>query len=312
VKARIWIALASVYVFWGATYLAIRFGVQTIPPFLLAATRFLVAGSILFAWRRLAGDPPPTRREWRAAAIVGLLLLLGGNGGVVWAEQRVASSVAALLVGSVPMFMVLIDALRPGGRRPTLAAAVGVISGFAGIVLLVGPAPRSGAEQGIDPRGVLALLIGSLSWAIGSLYNRDAPLPKSPLLGTSMVMLGGGAGLLLAATLTGEWGRLDLAAVSARSVYGLLYLIAFGSLVAFVAYTWLLRVAPTPLVATYAYVNPLIAVALGGLLAQEPLTPRTLVSALIIVASIILINAARNPARRYSLNFFKRFKTLKG
>jgi drug/metabolite transporter (DMT)-like permease len=309
-RTRVWIALISVYIFWGATYLAIHFGVQTIPPFLLAATRFLIAGGVLFAWRRLAGDPTPTRREWRAAVIVGLLMLLGGNGGVVWAEQRVASGVTALIIGSVPMFMVLIDGLRPGGKRPSFLAVLGVVTGFAGITILVGPAQWSGAAQGsVDPLGVVVLLAASLLWAIGSLYNRDAPLPDSPLLATSMEMLGGGAGLLLAGTLTGEWGRLNLAAISPASLYGLGYLIVFGSLVAFVAYTWLLRVAPTPLVATYAYVNPLIAVVLGALLAQELLTPRLLVSALIIVGSIVLINAARYSTRRISLSLRGRLKT---
>jgi drug/metabolite transporter (DMT)-like permease len=194
--------------------------------------------------------------------------------------------------------MVLIDALRPGGRYPGLLEALGVVIGFAGIVLLVGPSQWSGTAQGVDPLGALALLLGALLWSFGSLYSREAPLPDSALLGTSMEMLAGGAGLLLAATLSGEWARLDLAAISARSLWGLAYLIVFGSLVAFVAYTWLLRVAPTPLVATYAYVNPLIAIFLGSLLAQEALTARILVPAIIIVASIAMINAGRNAARK--------------
>ena len=297
-KTSHWIALFSVYLFWGGTYLAIRFGVETIPPFTLAAVRFLVAGTILFTWRRLAGDPMPKRFEWRSAAIVGLLMLLGGNGGLVWAEQRVNSGVAALLVGSVPMFMVMIDGLRPGGRRPTLGALLGVLFGFGGIALLISPTQWVGASHAVDPLGVLALLVGSLLWSLGSLVNRDARLPESPLLGTGMAMLAGGAGLLLAATLTGEWGRLDLAAVSTRSLFGLVYLIVFGSLVGFAAYTWLLRVAPTPLVSTYAYVNPLVALLLGTLLAGEPLTPRVLVSALIIVSSIALITLTRNTTQR--------------
>ncbi len=292
-KPLTWLALASVYFFWGTTYLAIRFGVETIPPFLMAATRFLVAGAILYAWRRLSGDPAPARREWFPTAIIGVLLLLGGNGGVVWAEQRVNSSTAALLIGSVPLWMVLIDALRPGGQRPKRLALIGVLVGFAGIVLLVGPSQVAQSGERIDLIGAGALLLAAFLWAVGSLYSRSARLPQSPLMATSMEMLTGGAALLLMGTLTGEWGRLDLAAVSARSALGLAYLIVFGSLIAFSAYTWLLRTAPTPLVASYAYINPLVAVVLGNLIAQEPLNARILLSAFVIVSSVFLINRAR-------------------
>jgi drug/metabolite transporter (DMT)-like permease len=292
-KAAIWAALLAVYIVWGSTYLAIRFAVASMPPFLMAATRFLVAGSILYAWRRLAGDSAPRRFEWRSAAVVGLLLLLGGNGGVVWAEQRVASGVAALLVGGVPLWIVLIEAARPGGQRPGRMTLAGVLAGFAGIALLIGPGQLAGDGHAIDPLGTVALLAGSFLWAAGSLYGRSARLPASPLLGTGMEMLAGGAGLLLAGTLAGEWGRLDLAAITLSSLAGLGYLIFFGSLVGFASYTWLLRVAPTSLVSTYAYVNPLIAILVGSLLAQEPLTLRILVSALVIVSSVALINLGR-------------------
>jgi len=294
-KVKIWLAMLSVYIFWGSTYLAIRFAVETMPPFLMAATRFLIAGAILYLWRRAAGDPAPTRVEWRSAVVVGLLLLLGGNGGVVWAEQRVVSGIAALMVGSAPLWMVLVDALRPGGVRPNLQTMLGVLVGFGGIVLLIGPG-NFGNGGGLDRVGVIVLLIASFFWALGSLYSRQARLPASPLLGTGMEMLMGGAGLVVAGTLTGEWSRLDLGAITAPSLWGLAYLIVFGSLVGFASYTWLLRVAPTPLVSTYAYVNPLIAVLLGNLLAQEPLTARILVSTLIIVGSVALINTSRKAA----------------
>jgi len=292
-KAKIWLALLAVYIVWGSTYLAIRFAVQTIPPFIMAGTRFLIPGAILYAWRRLAGDVRPTRQQWRSAAIVGLFLLLGGNGAVTWAEQRVASGVTALIVGSAPLWMVLIDALRPGGERPNWQTTIGVLIGLAGIALLVGPAEFSGSQLQMDTPGVAMLLLAALLWAVGSLYSRDAQLPSSPLLGTGMEMLAGGAGLYLAGTLTGEWGRLDLAAIAPSSLLGLGYLIAFGSLVGFVAYTWLLRVAPTPLVATYAYVNPLIAIFMGNLLAKEALTPRLIIAALVIVSAVALINTGR-------------------
>jgi len=292
-KTRIWLALIAVYIAWGSTYLAIRFAVETIPPFLMAGFRFLVAGAILYTWRRVAGDPTPTRIQWRSASIVGLLLLLGGNGGVVWAEQRVASGIAALIVGSAPLFMVLIDALRPGGQRPNWQTGSGVLVGFLGIALLIGPSQWTGNGLQLDNIGVLVLLLASILWATGSLYSRNAQLPSSPLLGTGMEMLAGSAGLFILGTLTGEWGRLELAAIAPRSLWGLLYLITFGALVGFAAYTWLLRVAPTPLVATYAYVNPLIAIFLGNLLAKEALTPRLLIAALVIVSAVALINTGR-------------------
>ena len=285
--------MIMVYIVWGSTYLAIRFAVETMPPFLMAAVRFLVAGAILYGWRRLAKDPAPQRIEWRSAAIIGFLLLVGGNGGVVWAEQYVASGIAALVVGSAPLWMVFIDAVRPGGQRPGWQTVAGVLIGFAGIGLLIGPSQLTGSSLELHPAGVGALLLAAFLWAVGSLYGRGARLPASPLLGTGMEMLAGGAFLLVIGTLTGEWSRLDLAAITPRSLWGLAYLIVFGALVGFAAYTWLLRVAPTPLVSTYAYVNPLIAIFMGNLLAQEPLTVRILVAALIIVSSVALINTAR-------------------
>ena len=225
--------------------------------------------------------------------IIGLFLLLGGNGGVTWAEQRVDSGIAALLVASSPFWMVLIDALRPGEKRPNWQISAGVLLGLAGIAILVAPDQTPGSAIGLDLLGVAALLLAALSWAIGSIYGRGADLPKSSLLGTGMEMLAGSAGLFIAGTFTGEWGRLELASITTRSLWGLTYLIVVGSLVGFVAYSWLLRVAPTPLVATYAYVNPLIAVTLGSMLAQEVLTLRVLLAAPIIVSSVALINMVR-------------------
>ncbi|MDD2694687.1 MAG: EamA family transporter [Anaerolineales bacterium] len=293
-KTKVWAALIAVYIVWGSTYLAIRFGVETLPPFLMAATRFLVPGAFLYTWRRLQKDPPPTRLEWRSAALVGLFLLVGGNGALTWAEQRVPSGIAALLVGAAPIWMVIIDAARPNGRRPNRRTLIGILLGFAGIVLLVGPVGWNGNGQPIDPLGLAALLFCALVWAIGSLINRDAQLPASPLLGTGMEMLAGGAGLLLLGTLAGEWSRFDPGRVSTASLLGLGYLIVFGSAIGFAAYAWLLRVAPTPLVSTYAYVNPMIAIFVGNLLADEALTPRILLAALVIVSSVALINTARS------------------
>ena len=285
----IWAGLIAIYIVWGSTYLAILFVVETMPPFLAAGFRFLIAGGVLYAFRRLRGDKAPRRIEWRSAAIVGLFLLVGGNGSVMWAEQRVASGIAALMIASVPLWMALLDSTRPGGHRPDGWVVVGILVGFAGILVLIGPAQLLGMQGEVDLSGVLVLLVAAFSWAVGSLYNRGADLPKSPLLGTGMEMLLGGFGLLVLGTVSGEWAQLDLATVSLRSWLGFAYLVVFGSWVGFASYIWLLRVAPTMLVSTYAYVNPLVAILLGSLLAGEQLTPRILIAALFILGSVILI-----------------------
>jgi drug/metabolite transporter (DMT)-like permease len=287
----IWSALCAVYLIWGSTYLAIRFAVETTPPFLMAGVRFIVSGGFLYALRRFQGDPRPKTTEWRSAAVVGVLLLVGGNGGVVWSEQFVPSGLAALLVATVPLWMVFLDALRPGGHRPNLMAGAGIIIGFAGVILLI----RSVANgtQATASFGVVALLCAALSWASGSLYGRTAKLPTSQLLGTGMEMLAGGMALLLVSFALGEWTRFHPETVSQRSALAVIYLTVVGSS-AFVAYVWLLRVAPTPLVATYAYVNPLIAVLLGHFLAQEPLTLRILLAAMLIIGSVALVSVPRS------------------
>ena len=291
-KLKIWIALVIVYIVWGGTYLAIRFAVETIPPFLMAGTRFLVAGLILYIWRRLAGDPAPDRGQWLRAAGVGLLMLLGGNGLVSLAEQNVASGIAALIVGSVPLWMTTIEALRPGGVRPNSFGILGLLIGFGGIALLVAPSLIGGNPAASHPLGIIILLFAALFWSLGSIYSRHAHLPDSSLLSTAMQMLAGGAGLYLAGTLTGEWHLLVLANINARSWLSILYLILLGSMAGFTAYAWLLRSAPVSLVATYAYVNPLVAILLGGLFAQETLTVHVLFSALLIIGSVVLINAS--------------------
>ncbi len=291
-KLKIWIALLTIYIVWGSTYLAIRFAVETIPPFLMAGTRFLLAGAILYIWRRLAGDPAPTRGQWLRASGVGLLLLLGGNGLVSLAEQNVASGIAALIIGSVPLWMTTIEALRPGGIRPNILGILGLLVGFGGIALLVAPSLLNGNPAASHPLGIVTLLFAAFFWSLGSIYSRHARLPDSSLLSTSMEMLAGAAGLYLVGTLAGEWRLLVPANVSARSGLSLLYLVLFGSMVGFTAYAWLLRSAPVSLVATYAYVNPVVAIVLGSLLAQETLTVHVLISALIIIGSVVLINAS--------------------
>jgi drug/metabolite transporter (DMT)-like permease len=291
-KLKIWLALIAVYICWGSTYLAIRFAVETIPPFLMAGIRFLIAGCILYAWRRLSGDPAPSRIEWRSTAIIGGFLLVGGNGSVVWAEQKVASGITSLILAATPFFLVLIDALLPHGKRPSLLTIAGVLLGFVGMaLLLVHPEPESG---GLDPWGVATLILASLLWSVGSLYARDAPLPSSPLLGTGMEMLAGGVGLSILGTLTGEWSRLHPSQIAPHSMWGVAYLIVFGSLVGFAAYSWLLRAAPISLVSTYAFVNPLVAIFIGYSLGNEPLGYRTLLATAVIVGSVAMINLARS------------------
>lgn len=291
-KLKIWSALIAVYICWGSTYLAIRFAVETIPPFLMAGIRFLIAGCMLYTWRRIKGDVAPTRMEWRSTAIIGGFLLVGGNGSVVWAEQKVASGITALVLAATPLFLVLIDALLPHGKRPSLLTIVGVLLGFTGIALLVAhPEPGSG---GLDPWGVATLILASFLWSAGSLYARDAHLPSSPLLGTGMEMLAGGAGLVILGTFTGEWGQLHPSQIIPNSLWGVAYLIVFGSLVGFAAYTWLLRAAPIALVSTYAFVNPLVAIFIGYFLGNEPLGYRTLMATAIIVGSVAMINLSRS------------------
>ncbi len=295
-KVKTWVALLALYLVWGSTYLAIRYAVETIPPFLAAGARFLVAGLILYTWRRLAGDASPTPRQWRSTAIVGTLLLLGGNGLVSWAEQRVASGIAALIVGSVPLWMALFEALRPRGIRPGWQTIIGLLIGFGGIALLVGPTELIGRNQPLDPGGVAALLLAAFLWSLGSIYSRSADLPPSSLMTTAAEMLTGSLGLFLFGTLVGDWSHLHLSAISLRSLFGLAYLILAGSLIGFVAYAWLLRNVSVSLASTYAYVNPLIAILLGAWLADEVLTARTWLAALIIIGSVIIINTARPKA----------------
>jgi drug/metabolite transporter (DMT)-like permease len=298
-KPKAWAALIAVYIVWGSTYLAIRFTVETIPPFISAGIRFLISGAILFAWRRLSGDPAPKKVEWRSASIVGLLLLLGGNGALVWAEQHIPSGIASVFIATTPLWMVLIDSLRPGGTRANWLTWLGVLVGLFGIFLLANPwQAHTAASPPLNPIGIIVLLVAALSWSIGSLYSRNARLPDSPLLGTGMEMLVGSAGLFAFATLIGEWKQFDLSTISMRSVSGLTYLIIFGSGIGFVAYTWLLRNAPTSIVSTYAYVNPVVAILLGSIIADEPLGTIELISAAIIIASVVLITSSKSLAPR--------------
>lgn len=285
------LAFLAVYVIWGSTYFAILIVLETLPPFLTAGVRFLTAGAVLYGLMRLRGTPAPERRHWPTAFVIGALLLLCGNGAVMWAEQRVPSGIAALLVAVEPLWIVLLSWLRPGGERPRLATALGVGLGFGGLVLLIGPDQLS-TGGAVDLMGALAIVFGAFTWAAGSLYSLSAKAPASPFMTTAMNMLAGGALLILAGVLAGEPARLDLAAVSGRSLGALAYLTVFGSLVAFTAYIWLINNVSPARVSTYAYVNPVVAVLLGWAAAGEELSWRVGVAAATIVGAVALITTA--------------------
>lgn len=289
-RAMMLLAFAVVYVVWGSTYLAIRYAVETLPPFLMAGTRFVLAGGILYAWSCWRDGERATSLNWRAAIIAGALLLLGGNGAVVWAEQRVPSGLAALLVATMPFWMILADWIRPGGTAPRPGVALGIAVGLLGMVILVGPGSLRG--DAVDPLGAAVLTFGAASWAVGSLYARQAPLPRNAVFGTGLEMLAGGTLLLALGAATGELGRLDLSSASSESLAGFFYLVVFGSLIGFTAFAWLLRVATPAAVSTYAFVNPVVAVLLGWAIAHEPVSSRTIAAAAVIVGSVALITWA--------------------
>jgi drug/metabolite transporter (DMT)-like permease len=290
--ARIAIALVTLYLVWGSTYLAIRVAVETIPPFTQSAVRFLIAGAILYALTIRSGDAAsdrPGRLEWRDAVIVGGLLLAGGNGLVAVGEQTIPSGIAALIIATLPIWMAILGRAFFGVIL-TRTIVAGTIIGFVGVAVLVGPAAGG---TSFDLFGVLVVLLAPVFWATGSLYSRTAHAPRRPLVATAMQMLGGSVVLFVIAVVTGDVFRVRLAEITPVSLAALGYLILVGSLVGYTAYIWLLRVAPISLVATYAYVNPVVAVFLGWLILAEPLEPRTIVAGAIIVVAVAVIVRAR-------------------
>lgn len=283
------LGFAAIYILWGSTYLAIRFAIETLPPFLMAGTRFLIAGGLLFMWARSRGVALPSRTQLRQAAIVGVLLLLGGNGGVVWAEQWVPSGLAALIISTVPLWMVALDWLWGGAARPRAGVWVSLLVGLGGVALLAGDTGIAGAgREGLIGAGVI--LFATISWSVGSIYSRRAAVPAAPRMATAMQMLAGGGALMIVGTGLGEWADFNPGAVSLVSVLALLYLIIAGSLVAFSAYIWLLQVTTPARVATYAYVNPVVALFLGWWLADEPVGPRTFAAAGLILAAVMALS----------------------
>lgn len=292
------LAFAAIYLIWGSTYLGIRVAVETMPPFLMAGTRFIIAGALLLGVLKLRGAPWPTPAQWRINSIIGTFLLLGGNGLVVWAEQFVPSGVTALLIGIGPLFIVLTEWAWPGGLRPTAVTMGALLLGFGGVVWLAAPWEDPASGQ-INPAGVAAILAACVSWSIGAIYSRHAKHGADAFLASAAQMLGGGAALLLAAALHGDFARFDFSAVAPQGWFAFVYLISIGSLVGFSTFVWLMRHSTPARVSTYAYVNPIVAVFLGWLILDEPVTARTIVASVVIVAAVVVVTVekTKSPAK---------------
>lgn len=294
---RVGFALTAVYLIWGSTYFFIAEAVRTIPPFLMVASRFAIAGGILYVVRRMNGTPAPTRIQWRSAAIIGGLLICGGNGLVSWAEQTVPSGLAALIIAVSPIFLVGIDWLRPGGVRPTPIVAAGLVLGLIGMLFLVGPA-RIEAARGADLFSTLICVLAPFLWSLGSIYARHAKQTEDVFLNSGMQMLAGSVWLLAAAALTGEFPRFSFDAISAHSLWSWVYLTLIGSLVGFSAYVYLLKSTSTAVIATHSYVNPVVAVIIGWMFGGELITGRILIAAAILLGSVVLISSFRRTPKR--------------
>jgi drug/metabolite transporter (DMT)-like permease len=285
-RSKILLAFASIYFIWGSTYLFMRFAVETLPPVAVAGVRYFLAGLILLAiasWRR---TPEPAQVPWQGHAIVGTLLT-AGNGSVALAVQRIPSGVAALLVALTPCLMVLLEWWWRGGARPSLGVAAGLVLGIAGMAVLVGPSALGGDR--IDPVGAGIVLFGSAAWAVGSVYSRTLPRFQSAVRTSAIQMLAGGLVVSLIALVVGDFGRVDLAAASFKSVFSFVYLIVIGSLIGYSSYMYLLGVTSAARASTYAFVNPVVAVFLGAAFASEPVTPRVLAAGAVIVVAVALI-----------------------
>lgn len=283
------LAFAAIYLVWGSTYLAIRVVVETLPPFVSAGVRFVIAGGLLLAFLAVRGVARPTPGQWRHATIAGVLMLVGGNGLVMWAEKHLSSGLTALIVALAPVWFALLDWLRPGGSRPLCKTIVGIAIGFAGVAMLVNGRSGAAHSQAYWLAG-LALIGAGLSWAAGSLFAKHSPNPGSPWMNAAAQMLCGGAGLLAVGLFLGEPFHTDWSRVSGRSLAALGYLIVFGSWIGFSAYVWLLQNSTPARVSTYAYVNPLIAVFLGWALLGESVAAHMLWGALVILAGVITIS----------------------
>jgi len=292
--ALVVLAFACIYLIWGSTYLAIRFAIESMPPFLMVSARYLLAGGLLYAWVAGRGEAVrATAAQWRAAFFFGGLFFLVGNGGVSWAESRIPSGITALLVAMVPLWMALLEWLRRRDQHPGPQGLAGLLVGFLGVAFLIGPG-ESLTKAAVDPLAAGAMVLTTLGWAYGSIHARNAAHPPSLLQSAAMQMLAGGALCGLVGSLLGEWKSVDLAALSGRSTLAFFYLVVFGSIVAFTAYSWLLRAVRPTRVGTYAFVNPIVAVFLGWALGGEAVTGRTIVAGAVILCGVVLILRARS------------------
>ncbi len=299
-RLKIILAFAAVYIIWGTTYLGIRIAVETIPPFFLAGMRFISAGLLIVLFLRARGAPRPRRSEWREAIIVGALLLAGGSGLVHWSEQTIPSSIAALVIATVPLWITLFDWLIFKGGRPGKKALAGLLLGLLGIVLLIGPGQFT-ATPAFSWTALAILLLSPILWSFGSLYSRQADLAPNTFMASGTEMIAGGIMLVIAGLLSGEASRLDLAAVPPVAWLSFFYLLFFGSIITFSAYIWLLQNVDASKVSSYSYINPVIAVFLGWLILSEPVTATTIVAVAIIIVAVILITT-RQPMPAASEN----------
>ncbi len=292
-------AFAILYVVWGSTYLGILFAIKSIPPLLMAGSRYFTAGLLMYAVTRLRGAPPSGWVEWRTAAIVGAALLLGGNGGVTVAEQFVASGLAAVVIATVPIYIALLGWITGSAPRPTPVVWLGLAGGFFGVGILLWPSLHIAPTE--HPRtltGIFILLFAAFSWSAGSLYSRRAKNAPSPFLAAGQQMLCGGALMFLCGIVSGEHHRFDVHRVTWLSLGAWIYLVLVGAIVGFTAYIWLLRHCDPSKVATYAYVNPIVAVVLGTMFAGEKLTIHTVMAAGLIIGSVALVITADQRQRR--------------
>lgn len=291
-RVRVLIAFAAVYVLWGSTYLAIKYAVASIPPFALGASRFVVAGLVLYAAARWRGAPPPDTREWKTAVLTGVLMLAFGNGAVIWSEQAVPSSLVALIVASVPLWMALLEWLRPRGVRPKPTMFVGLALGLAGIAVLIGPGAVTDGDR-VPLGGALVLVAGSLSWALGSILTRHAGRPRNAFVFSALQMIAASVAFLIMSVAFGELRTFSLSQVRPAAAVGFVYLVICGSLIGYSAYVYLLGAVSPAKAATYAYVNPVIAVLLGWAVAGESIGLRTVLAAAVILAGVALITTTQ-------------------
>lgn len=292
-SAKLIAAFACIYFIWGSTFLAIKYAIATLPPFAMAAMRFLISGSVLLLWSRVRSSVRPKPIHWLHAFIIGVLMLTIGNGAVVWSELRISSGLAALVVSVIPLWVVLMEWLRPGGQRPHGLTFVGVVLGLLGMVLLIGPGALRRSSD-VDPVAALVLLAGSLTWSIATVFGRHAAVPGYPPLTSAMQLLGGAVGLIVLSVAAGEPAQLQRSDFTPQAILAVLYLATFGSIVAFSAYSWLLRVAQPARIATYAYVNPVVAMILGWAIAGEKLTATTIAAGAVILSGVALITTGIN------------------